>query len=138
MKNADSLLGYEGAIGRTHIDRPRQNVGEEYEVLRFERDGTGYHEFYRGKWDGQSFWRDDSLYIDDYRLFEIKGFVGALRAAVPYYDSYGITEISREQWKKLGTLISCDGGNAQELYQELSERADEVFKKHDCFTILGL
>ena len=71
-----------------------------YCVLNHERDGTGYHEFYRGKWVGQSFWRDDSLYIDDYRLFEIKGFVGALRAAVPYYDSYGITEISREQWEK--------------------------------------
>ena len=109
-----------------------------YCVLNHERDGTGYHEFYRGKWVGQSFWRDDSIYIDDYRLFEIKGFVGALRAAVPYYDSYGITEISREQWKKIGTLIRDGDGSAQELYQEISKWTDEVFKKHDCFTILGL
>ena len=109
-----------------------------YCVLNNERDGTGYHEFYRGKLDKQTFWRDDSLYIYDYTLFHIKGFVGALKAVVPSYDGYGTTEVSREQWERIGKTIPNGDQEALKLYQELSEWTKEVFEKHDCFTILGI
>lgn len=31
-----------------------------YFVTDRERDGTCYHEFYKGRWDGKTFWKEDS------------------------------------------------------------------------------
>ena len=34
-----------------------------YFITNSEMIGTCYHEFYKGKWDGEIFWKEDSLLI---------------------------------------------------------------------------
>ena len=44
-----------------------------YFVYNNQRDGTCYHEFYKGKWDGKTFWKDDSICIDDNDFYALNG-----------------------------------------------------------------
>ena len=37
-----------------------------------ERKGTCYHEFQKGKWDGKTFWKTDSLLLHDNIMCEVK------------------------------------------------------------------
>ena len=36
-----------------------------YFVKNSERESTCYHEFYKGKWDEKTFWKEDSLLLHD-------------------------------------------------------------------------
>lgn len=64
-------------------------------VCNNQRDGTCYHEFYKGKWDNHTFWKPDSIFLHDDLLFP--SFYDALIEVIPEYDRYGITEISATQ-----------------------------------------
>lgn len=109
-----------------------------YFVTNFERKGTCYHEFYRGKWDGETFWRDDSLLLHDEVLFKHPGFAGAIKEVIPAYTPFGETEISFDDWKKIGQIIEhCEEGE-KELYQEADSWLNRVFQENGCFTILGI
>ena len=48
-----------------------------YFVYNNQRDGTCYHEFYKGKWNRWKFWKSDSIFLDDDYLF--KGFSDAIK-----------------------------------------------------------
>lgn len=109
-----------------------------YFVTNAERQGTCYHEFYKGKWDGRSFRRDDSICLHDDILGDAGGFAEIIFAVVPTYAPLGVTEISPEQWKQIGKLAEVKGGRAGELFREADEWAEDVFKIYDCFTILGI
>lgn len=109
-----------------------------YFVDEKERKGTCYHEFYKGKWDRKTFWKKDSLLIHDDIMFENKGFIEALVQVVPTYDSCKETEISQEDWVKIGEILSKSAEKGMELYREANEWLEEVFLEHKCFTILGL
>lgn len=76
-----------------------------YFVRNIERDGTCYHEFYKGKWDEKTFWKDDSLFLHDDVMFKNQGFVDAVIDVIPTYDPFGETEITHEIWKKSGRLL---------------------------------
>lgn len=109
-----------------------------YFVTNGEREGTCYHEFYRGKWDSKTFWNDDSIYLHDDVLLENRGFADALLLVVPNYDPYRDTEVSSEDWARVGKAIRQDDRGSLELYDEAGAWLEEVFKTEDCFTILGV
>lgn len=67
-------------------------------VTDHERTGPCYYEFYKGRWDGETFWKKDSLFLEDPVLFQAVGFETALVECVPGYDPFGETEITRGEW----------------------------------------
>ena len=109
-----------------------------YFVENFERKGTCYHEFYKGKWDGATFRKDDSVFLHDDILDQCGGLVDALMLIIPSYDRYGPTEVSAADWEKIGKAIRQSDISSAELYEEASAWAAEVFKTEECFTILGI
>ena len=109
-----------------------------YFVYDNQRDGTCYHEFYKGKWDGHTFWKADSISLDDNILFENKGFVDAIIEVIPNYDPFGETEISFLEWQEIGRVILDKDAVSQDLYKEADNWLKSVFKTHNCFTILGI
>lgn len=100
------------------------------------RQGSCYHEFYRGKWDGVSFWKEDSILLHD-DLLSIK-FAELLRAAIPGYDPLGVTEVNRADWQAAGKLALAADPETAALFAEADRWAMETFSMHDRFTILGI
>ena len=109
-----------------------------YFISESERKGTIYHEFYKGKWDGKTFWKSDSILLSDDILNDADGFVDAILEVVFCYDPFGETEITLDEWNKIGEIIATKDAVSQEIYKELNEWLADVFKKHKCFTILGI
>ncbi|MBQ7932184.1 MAG: hypothetical protein IJ334_14365 [Clostridia bacterium] len=110
-----------------------------YFVTNDERIGTCYHEFFKGKWDGKTFWKEDSLCLDDDLLCEYRAFGNAILSVIPSYNPFGITEISPEQWEAIGKQIAAEGDNiGLEMYREADAWVQDVFSTYDCFTILGI
>lgn len=109
-----------------------------YFVRNSERCGTCYHEFYKGKWNGKTFWKDDSLLLHDDVMFKNQGFVDAVIEVIPTYDPFGETEISLETWENIGQVIKKKDESSKELYQEADVWLSDVFKEYDCITILGI
>jgi hypothetical protein len=104
-----------------------------------ERESTAYHEFYKGKWDGKTFWSKDSICLHDDTLVEHDGFYKALLEMVPGYDPYAIpVEVSKETWGKVRAAIPTDDMESIEIYNEADTWAKEAFDKDGCFTILGI
>lgn len=109
-----------------------------YFVTNSERYGTCYHEFYKGKWDGKSFWKDDSLSLHDDVMLQNQGFIDAVMEVIPTYASLGVTEITPEAWQRIGQIIKEKDESSQELYQEANIWVNNVFREYECFTILGI
>ena len=109
-----------------------------YFITNNERVGTCYHEFYKGKWDGHTFWKEDSLLLDDDILGEHRDFIKAIAEVIPTYDPYNVIEISSEAWEAIGQVIQDKDTSAQELYQEVDEWLKGVLEENGCFTILGI
>lgn len=107
-----------------------------YFVFEYQRRGSCYHEFYKGKWDNCTHWKADSLLLDDDYLS--KDFVDAMVEIVPAYSPYGVTEISADEWKEIGNVILTKDKKSQEIYYEANIWLDDVLKKYGCFTILGI
>ena len=108
-----------------------------YFVSDDQRDGTCYHEFYKGKWNRKTYWKTDSISLDDDYLFN--GLIDAIREIVPSYDPYSVTEISIEQWNEIGEIVLTKDTKSQEVYHEADIwLKEQVFPKHKCFTILGI
>ena len=108
-----------------------------YFIFNNQRDGSSYHEFYKGKWDEKTFWKSDSILLHDDYLFD-NGFVDAIIDIIPTYDPFCETEITADEWKKIGNLILTKDEKSQEIYFEANEWLEDVFKKYNCFTILGI
>ena len=108
-----------------------------YFIFNNQRNGSSYHEFYKGKWDEKTFWKADSILLHDDYLFD-NGFVDAIIDIIPTYDPFGETEITADEWKKIGNLILTKDEKSQEIYFEANEWLEDVFKEYNCFTILGI
>lgn len=109
-----------------------------YFVTNDERTSTLYHEFYRGKWDEETFWKEDSLYVHDNTFFDNQGFVEALVEVLTDYSAFGESEVTKEDWDKIGHIIETKSKACKEMYEEASTWAKEVFATFDCFTIIGI
>ncbi len=103
-----------------------------------QKEGTAYYELYKGKWDKETFWSDDSLLISDRIYCQYPAFFRLLHKIIPSFDPYGITEVSEDQWKQIAQELSGKSPDAQEIFDEIDTWAADVFKKYGCFTILGL
>jgi len=90
------------------------------------------------QWDGEIFWREDSISLEDNVLHKNKGFEEALYKVVPKFDPFGETEISQEQWERIGEAIPKNDAHSAELFQEADEWLKDVFATYGCFTIIGL
>ena len=102
-----------------------------------ERKGTCYHEFQRGRWDGKTFWKEDSLLLDDDILWQL-GFEKLLKETLPHYDAYAETEVSRKQWNAIMQRARELGGELQEAVEEADTWIRAELGEEECFTILGL
>ena len=72
------------------------------------RQGTGYLEYAKGTWDKETFWQDDSMYLNmDFESFD---YVQTLQAILPNYDTYGVTEILPGQWEQIKSEAKKRGG----------------------------
>ena len=69
-----------------------------YFVFDHQRNGSCYYEFYKGKWDGKTFWNPDSISIHDDYFFD--GFADAIIEIVPYY-------VSKVQYLKCNFFAFC-------------------------------
>lgn len=107
-----------------------------YFVFDNERESTNYHEFYKGKWDGKTFWHPESISIDDNVLYANRNLVDAIIKVIPTYDPFDETEINREQWIQIGELITDP--QSREVYDEAAAWLSSVWDEYGCFTILGL
>lgn len=101
-----------------------------------ERVGTCYHEFYRGKWDGKTFWKSDSILLHDDTLTELKIYE-AFAAAIPDYAPYGVTEVNKAQWDAVLEYPSLSP-EAKAALAEAEPWVKETFKSEKVFTILGI
>ena len=101
-----------------------------------ERTSTAYHEFYKGRWDGHTFWKDDSIFLRDDIMADNRHFLHAIKRVVPKFDPYGVTEISKMEWNMIQYEIIDE--SAADMYAEADKWVQETFKECDCFTILGL
>lgn len=110
----------------------------QYFIFDRDRKGTCYHEFYKGKWDGETHWKTDSLCLDDDILSENIGFAEAIMEVVPAYAPYGVTEISSKQWREIGRAVLKKDNRSIALYQEADQWLKTVFREYNCFTILGI
>lgn len=114
-----------------------QKDGLQYFCTEENRVGTCYHEFRKGKWDGHTFWKEDSLLLSDDVLVELE--LGKLfRRNLYGYDPYGPVEVSKEQWLMLLEAANQAGGVQMEALQEANEWVQECFAEAEVFTILGI
>lgn len=109
-----------------------------YFVRKAELSGTCYHEFAMGEWHGETFWREDSIYLHDDVLYEHAGFAEAITKVIPEYDPYGEVTIDRDQWKMIGCYVENRDAVVVELYREANQWALSAFTKHNVITILGI
>ena len=101
-------------------------------------EGTCYHEFYKGVWDGKTFWAKDSLCLHDDILSKHSGFEKALRETISSFNPLGVTKVFPAQWKKIGEIVLAESDEDKELYKEADEWVQKTFGEYDCFTIIGI
>ena len=89
-----------------------------------DREGTGYLEFLSGKWDGDTYWADESIYITPEKLYDC-GLKKAIRQVIPAFDVYGISfELDRKQWEQVAEYAGKNSVEASEAAAEVSERME--------------
>ncbi len=103
-------------------------------------NNSWHYEWQKGKWDEKSFWKKDSIYLDDNVMWQNDGFEESLIKACPKFDPFGETEITEEIWNEIGKLVYKRDDISIEIYEEANKwlKDEEVFKKYGCFTILGI
>lgn len=69
--------------------------------------GTRYHELAMEEWDGETFWREDTVYLHDDILYEHTA--KAIVKVIPEYDLYGEVAIDCERRKMLDCFMPCGG-----------------------------
>lgn len=108
-----------------------------FKYFKTKIQGGCYFEFQRGKWDGRSHWKTDSLFLyadifDSLKLFYI--FSEALEA----FNYYGPNEITRQIWHKLMQNANQAGGETADLISEAAPWVEENFAQNEVFYVLGV
>jgi len=102
-----------------------------------ERDGTCYHEWIAGTWDGKTVWQEDSLYIHDDVLLET-GLDALFFETIPRFDGCGITAVTAEDWKKARERAEQIGGITAEAFAEAEAWGAAAFARCGAITMLGI
>ncbi|MCM1298404.1 MAG: hypothetical protein NC203_11695 [Firmicutes bacterium] len=106
------------------------------EEERKARRTTECIEFQRGEYIDEC-WKSDSLCIHG-DIFYDTGLYAVLKAAVPSFDRYGVTEVDKKCWKRIKALAEREGGAAEAAVAEMSDWVEENFKTEEIFTVLGI
>ena len=101
------------------------------------RDGTCYHEWIAGAWDGKTVWQDDSLYIHDDVLFET-GLGALFLETIPRFDGCGITAVTAEDWQNARDRAAKIGGITAEAFAETEAWAAAALARCGAITMLGI
>lgn len=99
-------------------------------------DSTFYLEFQKGNYHGKC-WLQDSLNIggdlwDQYHLSEL------IRSVIAGFDYYGITVVTRDQWKAIVKTAQNANPTWAAIIAEATPWVDNCFTEYDEFTILGV
>lgn len=94
-------------------------------------------EFQKGRFDGKTFWKNDSLCLhadifDKNELFDI--FSKSLNG----FNYYGPNEVTADEWRILLNMSKKLGGVSAEIISELEPWVEENFKTYTVFSILGI
>lgn len=108
-----------------------------YFIYENQRKGTCYHEWYKGHFDGVSFWKNDSLLISDDIHWELS-LKEIFRMFIPDYDPFGEIEVSENQWDMIIKKSAEIGGKLYECLKEADNWIKETFKQYDVFTMIGM
>ena len=105
------------------------------ETERKASKSTCYFEFQKGRHKGKH-WLEDSISIhDDLLRDEIyQVFV----AAIPQFDPFGITEVTKEQWQQVKSRAEAAGGEALVAIIEIEDWVVKCFEEEKVFTICGI
>ena len=100
---------------------------------------SNYNEFQKGNWDGKTFHKEDSVYLDDNILYDARGLFDAIFEVFPEMWKEAIEPvISREDWERIGQLIPPDDYFSADVYNDLHQWAQNVFEEYGCFTIIWI
>jgi len=108
-----------------------------YFVFDYERKNTVYHEFQKGKFDGHSFWKNDSISLSDDMLFTL-GIEDLFADTIPDYNSYSEFEINKELWNNIKQKAKEIGGKLYECISEADEWIENTYLEYEVFTIIGV
>ena len=108
-----------------------------YFVVNKERKNTVYHEFQKGKFDGKTFWKEDSIFLSDDILFT-SGMEKLFSDTVSGYKSYSESEIDIELWNNIKRKARDIGGEVYECVSEADEWVRNTFVEYDVFTVIGV
>ena len=109
-----------------------------YFCLNHERNGTCYHEFIGGVWDGKSFWSGDSVYLHDDVFDQYPDFRGAWLEGFPEFEAFGINRMTPEHWERIRASAEAKGGEAREIAAEIDCWIRETLTRYGYITILGI
>ena len=99
--------------------------------------GGCFFEFQRGKWDGKSHWKSDSLYLYA-DVFDGLGIYPVFANAFELFNYYGPNEVTRDIWDKIVLNSRKTGGETAALIDEAIPWAEENFLRFDVFYMLGI
>lgn len=108
-----------------------------YFIKSAEREGSCYHEFIKGKWDGKTVWSNNSVLLHDDTFNALKLY-DLFALFVVNYDTYGITQINEQQWQAIYNKSKEIGGEVQSAIEELNHWCQHNFQTETVFTVLGI
>lgn len=106
----------------------------------FERNIKGgcYDEFAKGKWDGETHWSADSLFLYDDRFDDLGLYRDIFSKVFEEYNRWGPNRVTRGDWDRLFALSKECGGAVAEMFDELAVWVEENFNEFEEFWILGV
>ena len=107
-----------------------------YFITERERDGTWYHEWAKGKHNGETFWSDDSILLSVETMRDI-GLYKFFYDVIPHYDKYEDAAIDKDLWENIKERSKEYSTQIQECIAEAESWVQETFKEYDVFTIIG-
>ena len=107
-----------------------------YFITERKRDSTWYHEWFKGKHNGETFWNDDSILLSVETMRDI-GLYDFFYDVIPHYDAYENAVVDKELWERIKERSKEYGTQIQECISEAEDWVQETFKQYDVFTIIG-
>ena len=108
-----------------------------YFVHDCERKNTVYHEFQKGKFDGHTFWKSDSISLSDDLLFTL-GIENIFADVIPNYNTYSEFEIDNDLWNRIILRAQEIGGEVLTCISEADEWVKNAYLEYDVFTVIGI
>ena len=107
-----------------------------YFITERERDGTWYHEWFKGKHNGEVYWANDSILLAVQIMRDI-GVYSFFYDVIPNYDAYENAVIDKDLWEHIKERSKEYSTEVQECIAEAEDWVQDTFKEYEVFTIIG-